>query len=84
MAVNYYPLLFQAISRLSINTRGTRREIYARARAALVAQPLTESEIKRELRALERSIRDIETLRTRIERMRRPDDARVRQATQHS
>jgi hypothetical protein len=61
MAVNYYPLLFQAISRLSINTRGTRREIYARARAALVAQPLTESEIKRELRALERSIRDIET-----------------------
>jgi hypothetical protein len=60
MAVNYYPLLFQAISRLPSNTRETRREVYARARAALVAQPLIESEIKRELRALERSIRDIE------------------------
>jgi hypothetical protein len=64
---DYYPLIAQAVNRLEQNAAETRRTIYDRARAAMVAQlrgrvpPFTESEINLEQSALERAIRKVET-----------------------
>jgi hypothetical protein len=57
---DYYPVIFRAVSQLPSNTRKTRRVLYDRARTALAAQPISESQIKRELRALELAIRSVE------------------------
>jgi hypothetical protein len=64
---DYYPLIAQAVNRLEQNAAETRRTIYDRARAAMVAQlrgivpPFTESDINLEQLALERAIRKVET-----------------------
>jgi hypothetical protein len=64
---DYYPLIFQAVSRLDSNTAETRGRIYDRARAAMLVQlrgsipSLTESDIGREQLALEESIKKAET-----------------------
>jgi hypothetical protein len=57
---DYYPLIFRAVSQLPSNTRKARQALYDRARTALAAQPISESQIKRELRALEWAIRSVE------------------------
>jgi hypothetical protein len=65
-SADYYPLIIQAVSRLEPNSAETRRKIYDRARAAMVAQlrsvtpSLGESDIGREQLALERAIRQVE------------------------
>jgi hypothetical protein len=53
-------LIFRAVSRLPSNTRETRLEVYNRARKTLAAHPMAKREVKRELRALEWAIRDVE------------------------
>jgi hypothetical protein len=64
---DYYPPIAQAVNRLEQNAAETRRTIYDRARAAMVAQlrgivpPFTESDINLEQLALERAIRKVET-----------------------
>jgi hypothetical protein len=64
---DYYPLIAQAVDRLEQNAAETRRTVYDRARAAMVAQlrgivpPFTESDINLEQSALERAIRKVET-----------------------
>jgi hypothetical protein len=64
---DYYPLIAQAVNRLEQSDAETRRTIYDRARAAMVAQlrglapPLSESDINLEQWALERAIRKVET-----------------------
>jgi hypothetical protein len=64
---DYYPVIAQAVNRLEPSTAETRRKIYGRARAAMVAQlrslapPLRESDINLEQLALERAIRKVET-----------------------
>jgi hypothetical protein len=63
---DYYPVLTRAIAGLDANTGDSRRAVYDRARAALVAQlrgyspPLSEAEITRERLALEECVRRIE------------------------
>jgi hypothetical protein len=64
---DYYPLIAQAVERLEQNAAETRRTVYDRARAAMVAQlrgivpPFTESDINLEQSALERAIRKVES-----------------------
>ena len=64
---DYYPLIARAVAGLDKNTGEIRRELYERARAALVGQlrsvdpPLNESDITRERLALEEAIRKVET-----------------------
>ncbi len=55
-AVNYYPVIFRAVSRLPSNTRKDRRELYAQARKALTVNTGS----KREHDALEWAIRAVE------------------------
>jgi hypothetical protein len=63
---DYHPLITRAVEGLSNSTAETRRTLYERARAALVAQlrgidpPLSEAEITRERLALEDAIRKVE------------------------
>jgi hypothetical protein len=64
---DYYPPIAQAVNGLEENTAAARRSIYDRARAAMAAQlhgltpSLSESEVSRELTALERVINRVET-----------------------
>jgi hypothetical protein len=65
---DYYPLIARAISGLDPSAPGeSRRALYERARAALIAQlrsvqpPLSESEITRERLALEEAVRKVES-----------------------
>jgi hypothetical protein len=64
---DYYPLIFQAVSRLEPNTTETRGKIYDLALTAMLLQlrsvipSLTESEIGREQFALEEAIKKVET-----------------------
>jgi hypothetical protein len=64
---DYTPLIARAVDGLEHNTGENRRELYERARKALLAQlrgvdpPLDESEITRERLALEDAIRAVET-----------------------
>src|SRR6202007_2154006 len=65
---DYYPLIARAIAGLDPNAPGeSRRALYARARAALIAQlrnvqpPLSESEITRERLSLEEAVRKVES-----------------------
>lgn len=64
---DYYPLIFLAVSRLDPNTTEARRNIYDRARTAMLLQlrsmtpSLVESEISREQLALEEAIKTVET-----------------------
>ncbi|NPU67251.1 hypothetical protein HL667_19775 [Bradyrhizobium sp. 83012] len=64
---DYYPLIARAIAGLDPNAPGeSRRALYERARAALIAQlrsvqpPLSESEITRERLSLEEAVRKVE------------------------
>jgi len=62
----YHPLIARAVEGLGNNTPDTRRMLYERARAALLAQlrgidpPPSETEITRERLALEDAIREVE------------------------
>src|ERR1700686_5038413 len=65
---DYYPLIARAIAGLDPSAPGeTRRALYERARAALIAQlrsvepPLSESEITRERLSLEEAVRKVES-----------------------
>src|SRR5579863_9042424 len=65
---DYYPLIARAIAGLDPSAPGeSRRALYERARAALIAQlrsvdpPLSESEITRERLSLEEAVRKVET-----------------------
>src|SRR6476661_746019 len=65
---DYYPLIARAIAGLDPSAPGeSRRALYERARAALIAQlrsvqpPLTESEITRERLSLEEAVRKVES-----------------------
>jgi hypothetical protein len=55
-AVNYYPVLFRAVSRLPSNTPKARAELYEQARKALA----THTNAKREHNVLEWAIRAVE------------------------
>jgi hypothetical protein len=63
---DYHPLIARAVDGLGTSTGETRRALYERARAALVAQlrgiepPLSEADITRERLALEDAIRKVE------------------------
>jgi hypothetical protein len=87
---DYYPSIAQAVNGLEVNTVATRRSIYDRARAAMVAQlrslapALSESAIERELSALEVAIRKTEAENLRRSRTpappqpaRQPDPPRM-------
>jgi hypothetical protein len=87
---DYYPSIAQAVNALEVNTVATRRSIYDRARAAMVAQlrslapALSESAIERELSALEVAIRKTEAENLRHSRTpappppaRQPDPPRM-------
>ena len=73
---DYYPSIAQAVNGLEVNTVVTRRSIYDRARAAMVAQlrslapAFSESAIARELSALEEAIRKTEA--ENLRRLRTP------------
>src|SRR3981081_4947883 len=65
---DYYPLIARAIAGLDPSAPGeSRRALYERARAALIAQlrsvqpPLSESEITRERLSLEEAVRKVES-----------------------
>src|ERR1700716_182030 len=65
---DYYPLIARAISGLDPSAPGeSRRALYERARAALIARlrsvqpPLSESEITRERLSLEEAVRKVES-----------------------
>ena len=65
---DYYPLIARAIAGLDPSASGeSRRALYERARAALIAQlrsvepPLSESEITRERLSLEEAVRKVES-----------------------
>src|SRR4030088_456474 len=65
---DYYPLIARAIAGLAPSAPGeSRRALYERARAALIAQlrsvqpPLSESEITRERLSLEEAVRKVES-----------------------
>jgi hypothetical protein len=87
---DYYPSIAQAVNGLEVNTVVTRRSIYDRARAAMVAQlrglapALSEAAIERELSALEEAIRKTEAENLRRSRTpappppaRQPDPPRM-------
>src|SRR6185295_10241732 len=63
---DYYPLISRAVAGLEKNSGETRRAVYERARAALLAQlrgvtpSLNESDVTRERLALEEAIRKVE------------------------
>src|SRR5881396_1041269 len=63
---DYYPLIARAVAGLAKSTGESRRALYERARAALLAQlrnldpPLAETEITRERLLLEEAIRKVE------------------------
>src|SRR6266481_365989 len=76
---DYYPLIARAIAGLDPSAPGeSRRALYERARAALIAQlrsvqpPLSESEITRERLSLEEAVRKVES-----EAAQRARDART-------
>src|SRR3979411_3249602 len=81
---DYYPLIARAIAGLDPSAPGeSRRALYERARAALIAQlrsvqpPLSETEITRERLSLEEAVRKVES-----EAATRPQDvARAGAAT---
>jgi len=62
----YYALLTRAVGRLQPNTEGSRREVYVKARNALIQQlkaiqpPLSPSEISKQRLELEEAIRKVE------------------------
>src|SRR5476649_2710289 len=65
---DYYPLIARAIAGLDPSAPGeSRRPLYERARAALIAQlrsvqpPLSEAEITRERLSLEEAVRKVES-----------------------
>src|SRR3979490_86953 len=80
---DYYPLIARAISGLDPSAPGeSRRALYERARAALIAQlrsvqpPLSESEITRERLSLEEAVRKVESeAAQRARDASRPGDA---------
>jgi hypothetical protein len=83
---DYYPLIARAIAGLDPNAPGeSRRALYERARAALIAQlrsvepPLSESEITRERLSLEEAVRKVESEAAQRARdaTRSPDAART-------
>jgi hypothetical protein len=83
---DYYPLIARAIAGLDPNSPGeSRRALYERARAALIAQlrsvepPLSESEITRERLSLEEAVRKVESEAAQRARdaARSPDAART-------
>src|SRR5882724_1412364 len=83
---DYYPLIARAIAGLDPNAPGeSRRALYERARAALIAQlrgvepPLSESEITRERLSLEEAVRRVESEAAQRARdaTRSPDTART-------
>jgi hypothetical protein len=84
-SADYYSVIAQAVNRLEPSTAETRRTIYDRARAAMVAQlrslapPLRESDINLEQLALERTIRKVET--ESVGRSRRSPQPSIRQPT---
>jgi hypothetical protein len=80
---DYYPLIARAIAGLDPSAPGeSRRALYERARAALIAQlrsvqpPLSESEITRERLSLEEAVRKVESeAAQRARDATRPSDA---------
>jgi hypothetical protein len=82
-SADYYSVIAQAVNRLEPSTAETRRTIYDRARAAMVAPlrslapPLRESDINLEQLALEREIRKVET--ESVGRSRRSPQPSIRQ-----
>src|SRR5579859_4735632 len=80
---DYYPLIARAIAGLDPSAPGeSRRALYERARAALIAQlrsvepPLSESEITRERLSLEEAVRKVESeAAQRARDATRPGDA---------
>ena len=80
---DYYPLIARAIAGLDPSAPGeSRRALYERARAALIAQlrsvdpPLSESEITRERLSLEEAVRKVEAeAAQRAREAARPADA---------
>src|ERR1700754_1550284 len=80
---DYYPLIARATSGLAPSAPGeSRRALYERARAALIAQlrsvqpPLSESEITRERLSLEEAVRKVESeAALRARDTTRPGDA---------
>src|SRR5450755_2516096 len=80
---DYYPLIARAIAGLDPSAPGeSRRALYERARAALIAQlrsvepPLSESEITRERLSLEEAVRTVESeAAQRARDASRPGDA---------
>ncbi|HEY7296764.1 MAG TPA: hypothetical protein VH684_02410 [Xanthobacteraceae bacterium] len=72
---DYYPLIARAVAGLEKNTGDTRRALYERARAALVAQlrsvspALSESDVTRERLALEEAVRKVEAESVRQARL---------------
>jgi hypothetical protein len=84
---DYYPLIARAIAGLDPSAPGeSRRALYERARAALIAQlrsvqpPLSESEITRERLSLEEAVRKVESeaaQRARGDRVRAGDAFRA-------
>src|SRR3979490_974197 len=81
---DYYPLIARAIAGLDPSAPGeSRRALYERARAALIAQlrsvepPLSESEITRERLSLEEAVRKVESEAAQ----RAPDATRSADAT---
>ena len=83
---DYYPLIARAIAGLDPSAPGeSRRALYERARAALIAQlrsvdpPLSESEITRERLSLEEAVRKVESeAAQRARDASRSGDARAR------
>jgi hypothetical protein len=88
---DYYPLISRAVAGLDKNNGESRRTLYDRARAALLAQlrsvtpALSESDITRERLALEESIRKVEAEAARqfVEPSRQPPAPRTRPAEPH-
>ena len=86
---DYYPLIARAIAGLDPSAPGeSRRALYERARAALIAQlrsvqpPLSESEITRERLSLEEAVRKVESeAAQRAREASRPAAAMQRPAT---
>ncbi len=64
---DYYPLIARAVAKLPENTAAARRELYDRARNALVKQlrgqtpTLSKSQVSQEQESLEQAIRKVET-----------------------
>ena len=84
---DYYPLIARAIAGLDPSAPGeSRRALYERARAALIAQlrsvepPLSESEITRERLSLEEAVRKVESEAAQRAREARSGRQRPRRA----